>query len=228
MYHAYYVGKRQRGLYQCEYERTQTRPDPSSLQCRIHLTLLQRDNQTDFIQIPTKTDTMAKPRSASLQIEGPSNPHRGRNDSNQQPEPSPTQPLREGSSMSRGRTRRHTDEYMRPPRDPAAYESSSAEDFVYPDYHGGGYSSRKDAGAQSGPGRYQSRMLADFTLQIPSPANASTRARRRDARELVAPMAREETMTMRVPQTSPREERLQVIQSSNPQYDSDSGCCIVL
>lgn len=197
------------------------------MQYQIHLRSLPQDNQTDFIQIPTKNDTMAKSRSASLQIEGPSSPHRGRTNSNQQPEPSHRQRLREGSSMSRGRTRRPTDEYMQPPRDPAAYETSSAEDFVYPDNHGG-YSSRRDAGAHSGPGRYQSRMLSDFTLQISPPGDASTRGRQRDARELAARMALHERAAPRLPPTSSGQERLNVRQTSSPRYDRDSGCCIIL
>lgn len=171
---------------------------------------------------------MAKSRSASLQIEGPSNSHRGRTDSNQQPEPSSDrQHLREGSSMSRGRTRRLTDEYIQPPRDLAAYETSSAEDFVYPDSHGG-FSARTDAGAKSGPGRYQSRMLGDFALQISSPVDASISSRRRDARELAARMAREEREALRLQPTNSGQERLNVRQTSSRRHDRDSGCCIIL
>lgn len=171
---------------------------------------------------------MAKSHSTSLQIEGPSNFHRGRTDSTQQPEPSShRQHLREGSSMSRGRTRWPTDEYIQPPRDPAAYETSSAEDFVYPDSHGG-FSARTDAGAQSGPGRYQSRMLGDFALQISSPGYASTRGRRRDAREQAARMAREEREALRLQTTNSGQERLNIRQTSSRRHGRDSGCCIIL
>lgn len=170
---------------------------------------------------------MAKSHSTSLQIPGPSDPHRGRSGPNQQSEPSQRQRLREGSSMSRGRTRRPTDEYIQPPRDPAAYETSSAEDFVYPDSHGG-FSARTDAGTQSGPGRYQSRMLGDLSLQFSSPEDASKRGRRRGARDLAARMAREERETLRSQPANLGQERSNVEQTSSRGPDRDPGCCIIL
>lgn len=91
------------------------------------------------------------------------NPRIGRSDHLQEPGPSYQQALREDSSVSRGRTRRREDEYTNPPRNLAAYESSSGEELIYSDGRGS-YLPRSVLTGQApppAPGSYLSKMTEE-------------------------------------------------------------------
>lgn len=136
--------------------------------------------------------------------------HRGRPQGNLRPLPSAyhqtqhrqqhqlQQQLREESSTSRGRTRRRSDEYTHPPRDPIARNSSSAEEPLYPDGRGN-YLPRSVLTGQApppSPGSYLSRMAHEYGYQQQPHRNQGVAAwvedtRQRNYREQVAAMERE-------------------------------------
>lgn len=223
----------------------------------------ERRNSRSILILSHNAPATTKSRSRSPQSHDvSSDPRRGRRDlalaPQQEPEPEPPTshhqavPARDSSSMSRGRTRRPREEYTRPPRDPAAYETSSAEEFVYPDDHGG-FSARPDTNSTDnddgdrrrkrrgcGPGRYQSRMLGDFAPRVAVPGD--TAGREKQARERAAQMAREERESQQLSRRvnrgameleglsrgvgRRRERGLRSLASSRDGVDS--GCCIML
>ncbi|KAF3770065.1 hypothetical protein M406DRAFT_66511 [Cryphonectria parasitica EP155] len=172
------------------------------------------------------------------QDERPSSPGRGRTSTTSEAGPSNQAPLREGSSMSRGRTRRIEVEYTEPPRDPDGYNTSSPEDYVYEDGLGG-YAPRKpDSASSSAPGHYQTRMLSEPQMTLPGAE--FLRHRDQEARARAAEASREEreyhrqqaSMQAREPgrrrkpdpHYHPARSRTSTTQRSN----EDWGCCVVL
>lgn len=176
----------------------------------------------------TRNATMAKPRSRSSQHQGPLDSCRGRSDPEQQPELSYQQRPRASSSMSRGRTKRPTNEYTRPPRDLAAYETSSAEDFVYPDRRGG-FSARGDTSDRSGPGRYQTRILSEFMPPVLAPGETFLRSRRaREARHQAAGIDQEATEMQQLSSKTSGQRELEFEERQRRGHGRVTGCCVIL
>lgn len=192
---------------------------------------------------------MATHRDRTPQNKGSSEPRRGRSNLVQEP---PTTDHREDSSMSRGRTRRPTDEYTRPPRDQDAYVSTDLEDedFVYPDSHGG-YSPNpertgggggsggggRSSTAPAGPSRYQVQML-DEPRVLPLLGEEYLRQRQRAFREQAAQMAREEREAQRWATNRVPLDPMTVVQPRRRRHESGggsggggshsgSGCCVI-
>lgn len=205
-------------------------------------------------------------QSPQQSLHGPSSPRRGRvnltlapqqqHDEEEATAPPASHSRRDSNSMSRGRTRRPTDEYKQPPRDPAAYETSSAEEIVYLDARGE-FSARSaaddnattDAAApargggarRSRVGRwYQRRMLGDgYGPRVAVfPCDEGVFEREREARKRAAEMdrmERESQQLVRPPEIGGlgwglgrRQERKEWQAGARAINGGDLGCCVML
>lgn len=164
-------------------------------------------------------------------------PHQGQN--YHQPQ------LREESSTSRGRTRRRSDEYVCPPRDPTRQISSSPDEPLYPDGRGN-FIPRSVLTGQAplpGPGSYFSRMANEHHHHH-SHHNGES-ARQRSYREQAAAMELQNRVsqqrtpehTLRRAQThdvqhhqqnSTRNNRRSKAKRRSKGSRSNGGCCVIL